>query len=155
MAILFLIHFVLLCLNTIFYFLPLYTQSRSNTVPLQSLKKMIQTVCFSCIHLISPQHKFVKFSLLLFVKGIYDDYYFYQNRTLLASSQCGFAMRQHCWYCGSHHIQPVSTPTTRCQLTHLMPRRVFCMWRRRASLQAPPRLPSRVSFQVSDTLYNV
>jgi hypothetical protein len=46
--------------------------------------------------------------------------FYVQNQIHLVNSLCGSVMRQHCWYCGSHHIPLAYTHITKCLLIQWM-----------------------------------
>jgi len=74
--------------------------------------------------------------------------FYVQNQIHLVNSSCGFGMRQHYWYYGSHHTLLAYTHTTKFLLIQWMQWIVHCMLRRKESLQVQPKLHSKALYQV-------
>ena len=74
--------------------------------------------------------------------------FYVQNQIYPVNSLCGSGMRQHYWYCGSHHTLLAYTHTIKCLLIQWMQWIVHCMLRRKENLQVQPKLHSKALYQV-------
>lgn len=70
-------------------------------------------------------------------------FHFLQSQIRLENSLYGSEMRPHCWYCGSHHIQPAFIPITKSQLSRQMRWKVCCMLKRKANRPVQHKLHSK------------
>lgn len=76
-----------------------------------------------------------------------------QSRIRRENLSFGSGMRRHCWCCGSRHIRPASTPTTKYPSSRRMRWKACYTLRRRVNHPVQPRQHSKASYLAERTTF--